>query len=263
MIDYSFPLEELEYFLLILVRISTFIMVAPFFGESNVPRMLKVGLSAFVAYIMYGAISFHAYPQYNSVLEYAIIVLEEAITGILIGLSAQFCMMIVGFAGHIVDMEIGFSMAQIMDPSTRQTLTLTGTLYRYVFSLLLIITGMYRYLIEALLETFELIPVGGQEFILQDLYNTFLKFMTDYIVIGFRVALPVFCTILLLNGLMGIMAKVSPQMNMFAVGMQLKVLTGLGIIFLTASLLPSAAEFIFTQMKIVMVSFVKAMGGGL
>lgn len=262
MIDYSFPLEELEYYLLILVRISCFIMVAPFFGESNVPRMLKVSISAFIAFIMYGAISFHNYPEYNTLLEYAIIIIEEAVVGLLLGLAAQFSMMIVSFAGHIVDMEIGFSMAQIMDPSTRQNLTLTGMLYNYIFSLLLIVSGMYKYFIEALVDTFKLIPVGGVQFIIYDLYNAFGKMLSDYIIIGFRIALPVFCTILLLNGFLGIMAKVSPQMNMFAVGMQLKVLTGLGILFVTASLLPSAAEFVFTQMKIMMVTFTKAMGGG-
>lgn len=262
MIDYSFPLEELEYFLLIFIRISTFIMVAPFFGENNVPRMLKVALSAFVAFIMYGAISFHAYPEYNTLLEYAILVIEEAIVGLLLGLGAMFAMMIVSFAGSIVDMEIGFSMAQIMDPSTRQNLTLTGMLYNYVFSLLLIVSGMYKYLMQALLDTFKLIPVGGEKFVIYDLYNAFGKLLADYIIIGFRIALPVFCTILLLNGFLGIMAKVSPQMNMFAVGMQLKVLTGLGILFVTASLMPSAAEFVFVQMKIMMVTFTKAMGGG-
>lgn len=262
MIDYSFPLEELEYFLLILVRISSFIFVVPFYGNNNVPRPFKAMLSIFIAYIIYGAISFHEYPVYNTLLEYAILVMEEAITGILLGLAAQFCMMIVSFSGNIVDMEIGFSMAQIMDPSTRQNLTLTGMMYNYIFSLLFVITGMYKYLIEAVVDTFKLIPVGKQEFVLYDLYNAFLKFTADYILIGFRIALPVFCTVLLLNGVMGIMAKVSPQMNMFAVGMQLKVLTGLVILFVTAGLLPSAADFIFVQTKVMMVTFVKAMGGG-
>lgn len=263
MIDYSFPLEELEYFLLIFVRITSFMMVAPLFGDSNVPRMIKVGLSGFLAYVIYGAISFHAYPQYDTLLQYAIIVIEEAIIGLLIGLAANFCMMIVSFAGHIVDMEIGFSMAQIMDPSTRQNLTLTGLLYSYMFSLLFILSGMYKYLIEALNDTFKLIPVGGATIVLYDLYMSFMKFLVDYVVIGFRIALPVFCTILLLNGIMGIMAKVAPQMNMFAVGMQLKVLTGLGIMFVTASLVPAAADFVFNQMKVLMVSFVKALGGGI
>lgn len=54
-----------------------------------------------------------------------------------------------------------------------------------------------------------------------------IEFMNDYIMIGFRIVLPIFCATLLLNAILGVLAKVSPQMNMFAVGIQLKVLTGL------------------------------------
>ena len=64
---------------------------------------------------------------------------------------------------------------------------------------------------------------------------------------------------LLLNAVLGIMAKVSPQMNMFAVGMQMKVFTGLLILFLTVKLLPSVGNFIFLEMKKLMVSFMEGM----
>ena len=85
-----------------------------------------------------------------------------------------------------------------------------------------------------------------------------VKFMAEYLSIGFRICLPVFAAILLLNVVLGIMAKVSPQMNMFAVGIQLKVLIGLLIIFFTVPLLPIASELIFTEVKKVTVSFVEA-----
>ena len=64
---------------------------------------------------------------------------------------------------------------------------------------------------------------------------------------------------ILLNAILGILAKVSPQLNMFAVGIQLKILVGIGVLFLTMSMLPDAAGFVFDQMKRVMVSFVEAM----
>lgn len=261
MIDYSFPLEELEYFLFILVRVSLFVFIAPFFGTSNVPRRVKAALSVFTSIILYGVLTPHVYPQYSTLIEFTIIVLKEAIVGLLIGMGAQFCTLIVSFTGTLIDTEIGLGMAQLMDPTTRMNLSLTGMLYQYAFSLILIVSGMYRYLLVAISDTFKLIPIGGAQFIMHDLYNNFLKFMSDFIIIGFRIALPVFCTILLLNGILGVMAKVSPQMNMFAVGMQLKILVGLGVLFLTINMLPSAADFIFEQMKIMIVAFIKALGG--
>lgn len=261
MIDYSFPLEELEYYLLILVRVSCFIFAAPFFSMNNTPVRIRIGLSCFVAYVVYIAVSPHVYPQYDTLFQYAAIIIEEATIGLLIALGAQFCMMIVTFAGHFIDIEIGFSMATQLDPTTKQNTTLTGLLYQYTFTLIFIITGMYQYLLAALADTFRLIPIGQAQFIINDIYDALLDFLADYMIIGFRIALPVFCCMLLLNGILGIMAKVSPQMNMFAVGLQLKILVGLGVIFLTVGLLPDAANFIFENMKQVMTIFVRAMGG--
>ena len=85
-----------------------------------------------------------------------------------------------------------------------------------------------------------------------------LEFLKDYVIIGFRIVLPIFCSMLLLNAVLGILAKVSPQLNMFAVGIQLKVLVGLSILFLTVEMMPSVAEMIFDEMERMIVSF---MGG--
>ena len=262
MVDFSFPLEELEFYLLILVRVSCFIFAAPFFSMNNVPGRVRVIISAFFAFIIYGVLKGHDYPLYDSVLTYGVLVLKEAIAGLLIGFGANLCTLAVTFSGHLVDMEIGMSMSSQMDPLTKQTSTITGFMYQYGFYLIMIITGMYQYLIQAIADTFVLIPVGHVEIVIYDIYNEMLKFMGDYITIGFRIALPVFCTILITNGLLGVMAKVSPQMNMFAVGIQIKMLLGLGVLFLTIGMLPKASDFIFEQIKIMTVSFVKALGGG-
>ncbi|MCI9373906.1 MAG: flagellar biosynthetic protein FliR, partial [Lachnospiraceae bacterium] len=66
---------------------------------------------------------------------------------------------------------------------------------------------------------------------------------------------------LLLNCVLGILAKIAPQMNMFAVGMQMKVLTGLSIMFLTVRMLPGAADFIFREMRELIAVFVGGMSG--
>jgi flagellar biosynthetic protein FliR len=112
-----------------------------------------------------------------------------------------------------------------------------------------IATGLYRFLMGALADSFTLIPVNGAVFHSESLLNSMITFMNDYIVIGFRIVLPIFCVILLLNAVLGILAKVAPQMNMFAVGLQLKILVGFGAIFFTVGMLSGAADFIYQEMK--------------
>ena len=113
-----------------------------------------------------------------------------------------------------------------------------------VLMLMMIATGMYRYLFGALADTFILIPVNGAVLRADSLVDSMLEFLSDYVIIGFRIVLPIFCSILLLNAVLGVLAKVAPQMNMFAVGIQLKVLVGLSVLFLTVGMLPGIGDFV-------------------
>lgn len=259
MIDYAFSIYDLEYFLLILTRVSCFVFVAPFFSMKNTPANVRIALSFFTSMLLYQALTPAEYIEYNSVLEYALVVLKEAIVGLLIGFAANICTSIVNFAGSIADMETGLSMVTLIDPTTRENTSITGALYQYVLMLMMIATGMYRYLFSALAETYTLIPVNGAVFHSDKLLNSVLEFMGDYVIIGFRIVLPVFCTILMLNAILGILAKVSPQMNMFAVGIQLKIVVGLAVLFFTAGMMPGVADFVFQEMKKMIVSFVGAL----
>lgn len=259
MIDYSFPIQELEYFMMIMTRISCFVFVAPFFSVGSIPLRVKIGFSFFLSVIVYYITLPHALIIEESLLGLAIYIIKEAIVGLLIGLGAYLCQTIVLFAGRIVDMEMGFAMASQFDPSTKQEATITGVYYQYMVLLLMIVTGMYRYFVSALAETFVLIPVGNVTINYDSILSSFVAFLGDYMLIGLRICLPVYCAIMLLNAVLGILAKVAPQMNMFAVGIQLKIFTGLGILFITVGLLPSIGDLIFTSMQKAIVSFVEGL----
>ncbi len=255
----SFSIYDLEYFLLIFTRMSCFVFVAPFFSMKNTPAIVRIGISFFTSMLLYQALTPSQAVAYDTVLEYAVIVMKEAVVGLLIGFAANICTSIVNFAGHIADMEVGLTMVTLMDPTTQQNSSITGILYQYTVMLLMIATGMYRYLFGAMADTYTLIPINGAVFSANSLLNSMITFLSDYVVIGFRMILPVFCTILLLNAVLGVLAKVAPQLNMFSVGIQLKVLVGLSVLFFTASLLPGVADFVFREMKKMITAFLEGM----
>lgn len=258
MLEYAFTYTNLEYFLLILVRVSCFVFIAPFFSMSNTPRRIRVAFSVFFAILLYQVIP-HDPLTYNTILGYFMIVMKEAVTGLLIGFSANICGTVVSFAGHIADMEMGLSMASLMDPATKETSTISGIYYNYMVLLMLMISGMHRYLIKAFAETYTLIPVNGAIFDSEALLSSMTEFMANYIIIGFRICLPIFAVMIILNAVLGVLAKVSPQLNMFAVGIQMKVLAGLSILFFSTAMLPGAANFIYRQMKHMVATFVETM----
>lgn len=258
MLDISFTFADLEYFLFIFVRVTSFIYIAPFFGMTNTPNRVKIGLGLFIAYLLNGA-----YPNgevlYTTLTGFIAIVLKEAVCGFLIGFGANLCTSIVAFSGHIADMETGLSMASLFDPTTREQTSITGIYYNYIIMLMLMVSGMYQFLLQALADTFTLIPINGAVFRMDGIVSTMILFLRDYIIIGFRISLPIFVTTIMVNAILGILAKVSPQLNMFAVGIQIKILVGIGVLFLTTGLMPSAADFIMQQMRKMVVSFVEVM----
>lgn len=258
MVNLSFSLVTFEYFLMILVRVASFVAVAPFFGTNNTPYRVKVGFSVMVSLLLYQILPKTGL-DYEGVFGFGVIIIREGITGLLIGFAANICNSIILLAGNMIDMEIGLSMATEFDPMTNAQVNITGQLYNYFILLLLIITDMHHYILRAVVDSYELIPVNGQVFDWEHLFSSFLMYMTDMFVIAFRIILPIFVVMMILNSILGIMAKVAPQMNMFAIGMQLKILVGFLVLFLTIRLLPNISNFIFTEMKKLIVAFIEGM----
>ena len=247
MINITFSIDKLEYFLLILVRITSFIYTAPFYSQANVPQRIKVGFSVFVTIILYNVLPVQNL-EYSNVFGYASIIIKESIVGLLLGFSAYIASIIIHFAGKMIDTDIGLAMAQQFDPATKTQTGITGTIYAYLIMMIMIASDMHIFLLNAIVESFSLVPIGGIR-LGSGLYDSFIEFMGQYFIIGFRIVLPVFSAILILNCVLGIMAKVAPQMHMFAVGIQLKVITGFLILFATVRLIPMIANYLFATMQ--------------
>ena len=141
-IDVVISQQDIEYFILILVRITSFVFLAPFFGMTNTPTQTKLGLSVFLTLIMYSILP-EMTVEYTSLLEYSAIVVKEAAAGLLIGFSAYICSNIILFAGRMIDMDMGLAMASMFDPTTMQMSTITGSLYNNLIMLLMLVSDMH------------------------------------------------------------------------------------------------------------------------
>lgn len=253
----KFSVEYVEYALLVFVRVSMVIAIAPMFGNTNIPRKVKAGIAFFLSLIVMNLIDYSAV-SYDGMFGYSILLIKEAITGLLIGLGSGICLYILNFSGNIVDMEIGFAMAMEMDPTTQVQTTITSTLFTAMFMLMFVATDMHYFVIDTMFDSYELIPMGGSK-ITPFLQQIFTDYIVDYFVIGFRIILPIFCCTLVVNVILGILAKVAPQMNMFVVGMQLKIFVGLSLLFIMVSFLPGISDFIFQEMQKITKLFMQSM----
>ena len=252
----KFTVEYLEYFLLVLVRVSAMVFVMPIFSDRNIPVKVKAGISFFLAFFACTIIDYHAV-SYTGVIGYSIIVVKEAITGLLIGMAANLSLYILDFSGHMISLDLGLSMATEFDPTSNMQSTVISNFLKYSFMLMFLATDMHYYLIDALFATFKTIPVGGMK-PNGGIVSSMVRYITDYFIIGFRIILPIFSCILIINIVLGILARIAPQMNMFVIGMQLKIFVGLVVLYFVMNLLPGICDFIFQEMQDLTDMFVKS-----
>jgi flagellar biosynthetic protein FliR len=194
-------------------------------------------------------------PSYDSVFGYTMLVIEQAIVGLSIGFVAKFIMSVIVMAGEFMDREMGFTMSTNFDQSLGTMVTITAELYDKMVYLIMLITNLHYYIIKALVQSFELIPLGNVNVQYAYLYTTVVGFMGQFFNIGFRIAMPIFIGIMMLNVILGVLAKSAPQMNMFAVGMQLKVLCGLMVFSVTIMFVPNITNYLVERMQSMVEAF--------
>ncbi|MCR5428951.1 MAG: flagellar biosynthetic protein FliR [Lachnospiraceae bacterium] len=243
-------LQQLEFFLVIAVRMSGFIYTAPFFGLRNVPLRIKTGLTLAMAVVMFYVLPYEPL-EYAGVIGFALLIVEETLCGLILGFVANICYQILAFSGQLLDMEIGFSMVNEMDPVTSAQVTVSGNLYSYAVMLMLMITYMHHFLLDALIDSYALVPIGKVA-INPMIYTVVVKLVGEYFVLGFRIVLPVFAAMLIVNSVLAILARVAPQLSMFVIGIQLKVFVGLAVMVVMIKMIPGIASLIFDKMLEVM-----------
>lgn len=252
----NFTIENIEFYLLVLVRMSSFVLAAPFLGYSTIPVRVKAVLSFVLTLIVIQVIPV-AELEYIGVIGYSTLIVKEACVGVAIGFMANICLYVITFAGQVMDTEIGLAMANLFDPLTRVQGTISGSYYMYMVMLIMVVSNMHYYLIRAIIDSFQYFSVGQAVFS-EKVSQVMIDFIPNYFAIGFRIVLPVFGCMLLINVVLGVLAKAAPQMNMFIVGMQLKVLVGIIILLIMVEMIPSIADFIFSTMKEVTSNMIKA-----
>lgn len=258
MVYTTFNVADIEYFLLVFARLASFVFVAPFFGMQGVPALAKIGVCGCLSIMVVNTLAPDT-AVYYSAIGFGILVVKEVVCGLILGFSANMCQYIITHAGNLIDMDIGLTMASEFDPTLNTQVTITGNIYYYFMLLLMLLSGVHQWLIKAICDSFILMPLGGQVYQPDYLLSGILSFMTNLFILAFRIFLPIFGTMLIVNVVLGIMAKVAPQMNMFSVGMQIKVVTGLVIIFFMVFLFPNVVEMIIRQMRIIVTDMTRGM----
>lgn len=252
-------INSLPVFLLIFVRVLSFLVTMPLFSYRTIPLPFKIGFSFFLAFIMFYTVDASAIAFDHT---YIFLIVKEVLVGLLIGLFAFIIVSALQVAGGFVDFQMGFAIANVMDPQTGAQSPLTGQYFYMIAMLFLLAVDGHHLIIDGIFNSYNFIPI-----------ETFIPFENQSIaifiidtfnymfIIAFQMAIPLVGTLFLVDIALGIIARAVPQLNVFVVGLPLKIMVSFFAILIFLALYITIVENLFQTMFRAMQQLMQLFGG--
>lgn len=220
--------------LLFFARVTTLMATGPFFSNTAVQMHVRIALSALLALLMTTAFGSQ---QPSIVFEpYALVplIFKEVLIGALIGFCSNMLFYAVRFAGGLADFDMGFQTSLLFDIDAGAP-TLVGEIQSLAAMMIFLILNGHHFLIEAVFVSVKAVPLDT--FILtQVTMTTLVKLITTMFIIGVKIAAPVLISLFIANLALALLARAAPQINVFVLSFQVKIIVGLLILFLSVPL---------------------------
>jgi flagellar biosynthetic protein FliR len=237
--------NELAGFILVLARVTPLFFIAPLFSSALIPPRVR-GIIAVAIAIGLTPIAMHGQQVPNEALALAALVID----GLLVGLGFAFALGVlmagIESAGSMIDVISGFSYGALINPMNNQQSAVMARFYSLVGTIIFLVIGGDAWTLKGLARTFQLVPltraprltslVGGVEHVFSGVFAAALE-----------LAAPVLVALLITDVAFGIVSRVVPQLNVFAVGFPTKVAVALLVV---GASLPFAANWINEQLSV-------------
>lgn len=230
---YGFNWDGLTLLLYIMMRMAGFIMFTPFFGRNNIPNFYKIGMTL-VFGLMVSSTYTGTVESPATFIELAMRMLLEIAMGYFIGVIMNIFLYVPTYAGHIVDEQMGMAMAQTYDPSFQGQATPTSNVLNILSILIFFTANGHHTLLRLMLTSGELVPFGSAT-LGGAAAETVVQLFIECSLLAIKLCLPILGAELMGQVGMGVLMKAIPQINVFAINIELKVLVGLVMLFFLIS----------------------------
>ncbi len=250
---------RIDVFLVVLARVSGIFVAAPLFSNRALPRQLKIGFTFIIAMIMFMAKQPQVGQPPVGLLHFVLLLAGELAIGLVIGFAVQLVFAAVQLGGHMIDFQMGFSIVNVVDPLNLTQVPLMGSFKNILALLIFLTTNSHHYLLAALYQSFDLIPLFGftaKATMVQAILDMFgYMFIT-----GLKIGMPVVGALFVAEIAMGIIARTVPQMNVFIVGIPAKIFIGLVVLVMVIPLYSGFMTLLFERNFADIIRLLKIMG---
>lgn len=251
--------HNLILFIVVFTRLSGMMTTAPLISTYPIPMQVKVWFMAAVAFILFPMVLAKAgFQTPTNIPELTIILIKEFMIGYIIGFVANIVFIGVEVAADLVSMQMGLTAAQAFNPMTGDTSPILAQSYTLVASMIFIGMNGYQWIFSAVYNSFQIMPPGFGFLISGTLTHNVLFLTSQIFIIGIGIALPVFSVLFISDVLLGFVAKMMPQMNIFMVAMPFKIYLGMLLLIMLMSPLCSQIQILLEKY---LTSIMAVLGG--
>ena len=219
---------DLTLFMMILARMSGFVLFNPLFGRQSIPGLVKSGLILLLSVTVYPMTDYR--PEIpEMMLALGVHLLLEIAVGYFLGLVMNIFFYIPLLGGETIDTQMGMSMGKTYDPGSQSSVSVTASLFNILMILLFFTANGHHTLLRIILVSGRIVPFGAVA-LGEELYSAVLELFIECTVMAIKLCMPILAAELLGQVGMGILMKVIPQINVFAINIELKVIVGLALL---------------------------------
>lgn len=211
---------------LIFLRVTAFFAITNVFFPNGTPKTLKAMFSLIFSFALLSGVDYGSLNEITSNYYLIIYIIYEIVNGLILGLISNIAFEVVLMAGSLLDVHIGLSMVNTVDPNSKANTTITGNLLHYVALIIFFIVDGHHMLIKSLMESFITLPMGNG-LLHAETMSTLIEIIANYFAIGLKIAIPIVLIMIMTDVGMGLVSRAVPQINVMILGMPVKMLVGI------------------------------------
>ena len=251
--------DALPYYFLLFVRMSGLFLLSPIFGRKNIPNQLKIAFCLIMTVILASATQTDTTLLNDGAFGYMISMLKELAVGLTLGFISTLFFSVSLIAGQIIDVEMGLGVGSVFDPQLNTQTAVSGMLLNILMLVYFLISNGHLKIIRLLAASVDQAPIGKVNLLPQLAMMAGEQFSMAF---GLAVSLmlPLIGAALLTETALGMLMRAIPQLNAYMVGIPLKVLVGLMVLFLMQPLYATFCDKVFEQIFSASSQWIAAMG---
>jgi flagellar biosynthetic protein FliR len=233
LVSISIPYLYLLHVLVISIRVGATLLFAPIWGHPGLPQYLRVILVFSIAAGLSITTPFHAEAYANP----GLILPMEFLIGLLLTMGIRIAFAGLHLGGQLVSFHLGYSAVQAIDPQTLNRSTLMSGYFTLIGYMMILASNQHHTIFRALADSYTAFPVGASV-ALDQWFPAVIEASKQILIIGWKVALPVFVATFILEIVVGFIARMQPQINTMVVTAPLKLLVGIVVLGASLSFMP-------------------------